>query len=108
MYVCETAANAASTIKSANFVLLFALNKSNVKSSQVDGKTFEKHYLHTDPSDGRSGSKQGRGRFGHDTAAPKSANAAPSSFCIHTCRHTDRLAYIHALPFIIGRRDTER
>jgi hypothetical protein len=34
VYVCETATNAASTIKSANFVLLFALNKSNVKSSR--------------------------------------------------------------------------
>ena len=34
VYVCETAANAASTIKSATFVLLFALNKSNVKSSR--------------------------------------------------------------------------
>ena len=62
MYVCETATNAASTIKSANFVLLFALNKA--MSSQVDRKTFGEHHLHTDPSDDRSGSTGHRGTGG--------------------------------------------
>ena len=76
-------------------------------SSQVDRKTLEEHYLHTDPSDDRSGSSAAVHRVMKSCSKEKE-NAVTSSLCIHTCLHTARLAYIHAQPWRIVGIDTIR
>ena len=74
-------------------------------SSQVDRKTLEEHYLHTDPSDDRSGSSAAVDR------AMKSCSRERKCcdlFPMRTCLRTARPAYIHAHPWRIVDIDTIR
>ena len=76
--------------------------------SQVDRKTLEKHYLHTDPSDDRSGSSAAVDRAMKSSSKERKNAATYASAYIHTCLHTDWLAYIHAHPWRIMGIDTIR
>ena len=75
-------------------------------SSQVDRKTLEEHYLHTDPPDDRSGSSAAvdRAMKSSSKEREKMLRLLPSAY-IHA---STRLAYIHAHPWRIVGIDTKR
>jgi hypothetical protein len=78
-------------------------------SSQVDRRTLEEHYLHTDPSDDRSGSSAAVDRAMKSCLKErKCCDFFPLHTYIHTCRNTAKLAYIHAHPWRIVGIDTIR